>query len=133
MWEEVDKPTDNRCFLDIQCDPDKCCSFYPNDKNRRCILKTDHWKSINVGPVTIEPHCPTLGAKPGTSDTSTDTTTTDPVTPENAKDDIAKGALSKAKEEIEKWEANKLADAKKNENYDSITCGVGCKAIFEAN
>lgn len=43
-WEEVDKPTDNRCFLDLQCNADACCAHYPNDKNRRCILKTEHNK-----------------------------------------------------------------------------------------
>lgn len=102
-WEEVDKPTDNRCFLDLQCNADACCAHYPNDKNRRCILKTEHNKEITVGPTKITPTCPTLPIEGGDDTTGGDST--DPV-PENAKDDIAAGALSKANEELDTWASN---------------------------
>jgi hypothetical protein len=26
VWVEKDKPSDNRCFLDLQCDADQCCA-----------------------------------------------------------------------------------------------------------
>lgn len=41
-WAEYDKPSDNRCFLDLQCDSDACCANYPDTNNRRCIPKVEH-------------------------------------------------------------------------------------------
>lgn len=78
-----------------------------------------------VGPVTIRPSCPTLGAADSGD-------STDPV-PENAKDDIAAGAKAKANEELDNWAANQLADAKKEAGYDEDTCDQACKDKFDAS
>lgn len=45
-YVEVDKPSDNRCFLDVQCEGDdipaesRCCMLWPDTNNRRCMDKT---------------------------------------------------------------------------------------------
>lgn len=115
-WMEIDKPADNRCFLDLQCPSDSCCGFWPDSNNRRCMLRTLDKVSQTVGPVTFSPTC----LKPDEN-----------VVPENAQDDISAGALAEANEELDSWRNNLLADAKEAAGYDTDACDADCKAKFD--
>lgn len=77
---------------------------------------------MTKGPITFKPACASLGEVKDDEE----------VVPENAKDDIAKGALSKANEELDAWAANLLSDAKKAAGYDEDTCDQACKDKFDA-
>ena len=120
-WLETDKPADTRCFLDMQCPEDACCGDYPDSNNKRCMKKVDHMKSITLGPVTLTPSCPSLlGGSDGSE-----------IVPENAQDDISKGALSEAKEELDKFFEAQLSDAKAASKYDTDECDDQCKLDFD--
>jgi hypothetical protein len=112
-WGEVDKAADNRCVYDSQCSslPEKgagfvnwlgeevlgaagCCATHPDTNNRRCIAKEAHGVAITVGPATFSPSCESM--VPANEDEEDEA-------PENAQDDIAKGALAEASEELEKF------------------------------
>jgi len=106
-WVETDKPTDNRCFMNIQCPGDNCCGLYPDANNRRCMAKSAALVPITLGAVTLTPTCmPDDG---------------DDAVPENAQDDISKGALSEASAALDTFAAAKLADAKTDAGYADMT------------
>lgn len=105
--------------MDLQCNSDQCCGFYPDSNNRRCLAKDIVNKSVTVGPVTFTPTCATVAPEN--------------VTPENAKDDIAKGALTEANEALDAYAANALKDAKTAAGYDTDNCDQACKDKFDAD
>lgn len=106
-YVEVDKSADNRCYLDGQCDANECCGSWPDNNNRRCMLRELRNKVQTLGPAFFTPDCMT----PLDED----------VVPENAQDDISKGALSEASEELTKFFNAQKDDAKTKAGYDDLT------------
>jgi hypothetical protein len=94
LWVENDKPADNRCFIDAQCDlaGGECCALYPDSNNRRCMASTLNKTTLTVGPVSFIPTCPSIQLED--------------IVPENAEDDIAAGALAEASEAVTSFRAN---------------------------
>lgn len=99
---------DNRCYVDDQCDENECCALYPDHNGRRCMLKENHAKTLFSGPISFTPTCPSIEAP-------------EDIVPENAADDIAKGALAEASEELAKWYDNILVDKRIEGGYDGLT------------
>jgi len=72
------------------------------------MARENNKKVLTFGPITFTPTCPSMESE-------------EPIEPENAQDDIAKGALSEASEELTKWYNNVLADRKIEAGYDGLT------------
>jgi len=113
-WTEVDKPANNTCFGNGQCQPDasgvnkglaQCCGSYPDSNNRKCMLKSLDGTTVTVGPAKFVPTCAT-DAGSGTV--------------QHSKDDIAKTALSDASEKVKKFNETKAADDKKAAGYATM-------------
>jgi len=107
-WVENDKPADNRCFLDMQCEPSECCATYPDTNNRRCIAKSLHNQIVSYGPTTFSPICDSQISQ------KLPFNIPEPVDPwENV--------LAEAVEKLVSVKENMLKDAKKKAGYDSMS------------
>jgi len=111
-WIEEDKPADNRCFLDLQCDSTHCCSSFPDTNNRRCILIAEHNVSVTKGPVTFTPSC---ASKVKSDDGD------EPADPDSAQKDQDSQALADASEALNTWHDSLKKDAQEAAGYDSMT------------
>lgn len=118
VWTEIDKPIDNRCYLNSQCPTkdgiERCCAVYPDTNNRRCMARSLDKTSVTIGPITFVPECAVEAP------TTTDTSGTGEE-PEIAIDDISSTALAEASEELTKFVDGITAEYKKANNYDSLT------------
>lgn len=94
---------DNRCFLDIQCEPTECCAKYPDTNNRRCIAKSKDKVLVNIGPMSFVPFCQSQI----------------PIAPEPI--DPGEDLLAEASEKMASWEENHLIDAKRAADYDNMS------------
>ena len=109
-WLEYDKPADNRCFLDLQCDADHCCANFPDTNNRRCIANEKHNTEYIFGPIKFNASC---ASKVVAEEEDGD--------PEPAKNDIDAQALADASEELTQWNDNLQKDAKEAAGYDDMS------------
>lgn len=102
-WVETDKASDNRCFLDMQCDPSECCAQYPDTNNRRCIDRSKDNVMVTLGPVSFTPFCQSFDPEPV------------PIV------DPSEDLLAEASEELEQWYENGLIDAQRSVGYDKLS------------
>lgn len=122
-YEEKDWSS-NTCVWNSQCNQTggvkdakpwkSCCAKYPDNNNKKCMLKTEAAKEVVLGPVKFTPACLP-------EETTTATTSASKVVPTNAGDDIAAGKIAKAAEQLKSWETTLKSDAQTKAKYSTMT------------